>query len=76
MTTTTDETTLHESGATARRLGISTTYLHQLERALNAPAIRTSSGRRLFSEETIAALERLREERAANRRGSVPCQAA
>ncbi len=76
MTTTTDETTLHESGATARRLGISTTYLHQLERALNAPAIRTSSGRRLFSEETIAALERLRAERQTARASGRDPQAA
>ncbi len=76
MTASIDRPQLHESGTVARRLGISLTRLHELERELSAPTIRTSSGRRLFSEETIAALERLRAERATNRRGSAPCAVA
>ena len=76
MTTTAPAPQLHESGTVARRLGISLTRLHELERELGTPTLRTSSGRRLFDEQTIEALQRLREERAASRRGPVPCEAA
>ncbi len=55
-----DRPQLHESGTVARRLGISLTRLFELERQLPTPAPRTSSGRRLFDEQTIAALQQLR----------------
>jgi DNA-binding transcriptional MerR regulator len=76
MSTLADRPQLHESGTVARRLGISLTGLFELERRLPTPAPRTSSGRRLFDEQTIEALQRLREARALNRRGSVPREAA
>ena len=64
MSAITERPQLHESGVVARRLGISPTRLFELERRLPTPAPRTSSGRRLFDEATIAALQRLRQGRA------------
>ncbi len=55
----------HESSVAARRLGISLTRLFELERQLPTPVPRTSSGRRLFDEATITALQQLRRSRAA-----------
>ncbi len=64
MTAIAERPQLHESGTVARRLGISLTRLFELERQLPTPAPRTSSGRRLFDEETIVALQQLRRGRA------------
>ncbi len=65
-----------ESGTAARRLNLSITRLHELGAELGLPAARTDGGRRLWTPEEIAAIQRLREERVASRRGPAPCAAA
>ena len=65
-----------ESGTAARRIGLSITRLHELGTELGLPAARTDGGRRLWTQEEIMAIQRLREERLASRRGPVPCEAA
>jgi len=53
----------YESGTTARRLNVSITRLHELGHELGLPAARTDGGRRLWTEEEIAAIQRSREAR-------------
>ncbi len=60
MTASIDRPQLHESGTAARTLGVSLTRLHELERRLPAPVLRTTSGRRLFTDRDLEALQRLR----------------
>ena len=52
---------LMESTPVSRELGISITWLHQLAAQLDPPVLRTTSGRRLFLPEDVAALKRMRE---------------
>lgn len=53
----------YESGTVARRLGCSLTWLHELAADLGVPTERTDGGRRLWTEEEISAIQRMREER-------------
>ena len=66
----------HESGAVARRLSLSTPRVNQLADELGLPLERTSAGTRLWTEELIAELERLREERQAARMAGRELQTA
>ncbi len=53
-----------EAGPTARRLGVSTSLLHKWRRAGLIDPLVTAGGLMLFTEDDIAALTRLRQERA------------
>ncbi len=53
----------HESGAVARRLRLSTQRVNHWADELGLPGEQTSAGTRLWTEQTIMDLERLREER-------------
>ncbi len=53
----------HESGAVARRLRLSTQRVNHWADELGLPIERTSAGTRLWTEEAILDLQRLREER-------------
>jgi len=66
----------YESGTVARRLGCSLTWLHELAADLGVPTERTDGGRRLWTEDEIAALQRLRAERQAARVASRDARAA
>lgn len=67
MTATMAAPRFFESGTVARRLELSATRLHELGAELGLPAARTDGGRRLWTEEDIAVLQRAREERQAAR---------
>ncbi len=66
----------HESGAVARRVGVSIQRVNFLADELGLPIERTSAGTRLWTEELIAELERTREERRAARAAGRDPQAA
>lgn len=65
-----------ESGQVARRLGVSLTSLHELGAELGVPTERTVGGRRLWTEEEIAAIQRMREERQVTRQAGRETRAA
>lgn len=65
-----------ESGSVARRLNLSLTRLLYYGKALGLPAERTDGGRRLWTEEEVEAIQRLREERLAGRAAGRDPQAA
>ncbi len=76
MTATTMPPRFYESGSVARRLALSATRLHELGEELGLPAERTDGGRRLWTEDEIEVLARLREERRAARAAGRDPQAA
>ncbi len=66
----------HESGAVARRVGVSIQRVNFLADELGLPIERTSAGTRLWTEELIVELQRQREERRAARVGGRESNAA
>ena len=66
----------YESGSVARRLALSATRLHELGTEMGLPTERTDGGRRLWTEEEIAAIQRVREARRATRTDSRDAHAA
>lgn len=73
MVATLDPQTLYEIGTVARTLGVSPEVIRAWERRkLITPPRRTASGKRLFTDEDVAAMRRAREARLA---GSPPAAA-
>lgn len=66
MVSTLEPQTLYEIGTVARTLGVSAEVIRAWERRkLIAPPRRTASGKRLFTDEDVAAMRRAREARLA-----------
>lgn len=76
MMATTTSPRYRESGSVARRLNLSLTRLFQYGEELGLPAERTDGGRRLWTEEEIEAIQRMRAERQAARAAGRDPQAA